>query len=83
MSRIELSDIVARSLLGVPELLIEHDEKGMFLQWDSLEIELATGIVTFKNARTHIATLKMGYLLDEGVHLRITGLEGRMRIEAS
>ena len=83
MSQLELSEVVARSLSGAPELLIEHDEKGMFLQWDSLEIELATGIVTFKNARTHIATLKMGHSLNEGMHLRITDLEGRMRIEVS
>jgi hypothetical protein len=83
MSQIELSDIVARSLSGAPELFIERDEKGMFLRWDSLEIELATGIVTFKNERTHIATLMMGCPVPKDMILRLTDLEGRMRITVS
>ena len=83
MSQLELSEVVARSLSGAPELLIERDEKGVFVRWDSLVIELSTGMVTFTNARAHIATLKRGHPLGEGMHVRITNLEGRMRIEVS
>lgn len=36
MSKIKLSEIVAKSLLDATNLFIERDEKGMFLRWDSL-----------------------------------------------
>jgi hypothetical protein len=84
MSQLELSNVVARSLLGAPELLIQHDEKGMFLQWDTLEIELSTGIVTFKNARTILATMSLlSGPLDRNNTITFSGFEGRLRIKVS
>lgn len=74
-----ITDAVARSLCG-DGITTGRDEKGLFIHYDRMEIELRAGLVQFWSGDLHVGTLTMSKALSVDDTISLNGVEGRMRL---
>lgn len=63
---------------------VRRDEKGLYIEWDRIQIETGTGKFSLwlGNAKVSVEdTVFQRIDISSGVTLTLTGLEGRLRVQ--
>lgn len=76
----KIVDAVFQSLAG-DGLLTDSDEKGLYAHWDEIEIDCTSRQIWFKYKGQRIGAIPHDVGSFTGLTMRITDLEGRLRIK--
>lgn len=63
---------------------VGRDEKGLYIEWNTLQIECKTGVISLWLDRTKVgeaAVFARGLDMTDGGTVQIQGLEGRLRVQ--